>query len=91
MSLNRKRTEVGHQLRLAYVRIRHTCEVGEACPSLTFDTKTGNALVGGPVDTAAAAALGFPDGEGVIRIPARDVARVLYGIGPGTFSGQVSP
>ncbi|MGH3921596.1 MAG: hypothetical protein ACRDTT_01760 [Pseudonocardiaceae bacterium] len=76
---------------MAYIRIRHTCEVGEACPSLSFDTETGDALVGGPVDTAAAAALGFPDGEGVIRIPALDVPRVLYNIGPDTFSEQVNP
>lgn len=49
---------------------------------------TGDALVGGPVDTTVATTLGFPESEGVIRIPARDVARVLHGIDPETFGGQ---
>jgi hypothetical protein len=71
---------------MTYIRVRRTCEVGESCPSLTFDTETGDALIGGPVDTAAAAELGFPDGEGVVRIAACDVPRVLYDIGPDTFS-----
>lgn len=73
---------------MALIPIRTTCEAGETCPMLGYDTDTGDALVGGPFDTAAAAALGFPEGEGVIRIPARDVPRVLHGIGPGTFGGE---
>ncbi|MGH3884049.1 MAG: hypothetical protein ACRDRY_20750 [Pseudonocardiaceae bacterium] len=70
------------------IPIRTTSEAGETCPMLGYDTDTGDALVGGPVDTAAAAALGFTDGEGVIRVPARDVPRVLHGIGPETFGGE---
>lgn len=76
---------------MALIPIRTTCEAGETCPMLGYDTDTGDALVGGPVDTAAAAALGFPEGEGVIRIPARDVPRVLHGIGPETFGGEARP
>lgn len=71
---------------MALIPMRTTCEAGETCPMLSYDT--GDALVGGPLDTAAAAALGFPEGEGVIRIPARDVPRVLHGIGPETFGGE---
>lgn len=47
------------------IPIRSTCEAGETCPMLGYDTDTGDALVGGPVDTTAAAALGFPESEGV--------------------------
>jgi hypothetical protein len=25
---------------MAYIRVRRTCEVGESCPSLSFDTET---------------------------------------------------
>jgi hypothetical protein len=73
---------------MALIPIRTTCEAGETCPMLGYDTDTGDVLVGGPIDTAAAAALGFPEGEGVIRIPAGDVPRVLHGIGPETFDGE---
>ncbi len=73
---------------MAHSWLRVTCEAGETCPVLGYDTDTGDALVGGPVDTAAAAALGFPEGEGVIRIPARDVPRMLHGIGPETFDRE---
>lgn len=57
--------------------------------NLIFDTETGDALVGGPVDDAAAAALGFPPGEGVIRIAANKVPGLLYGLGPETLGGDV--
>ncbi len=39
---------------MALIRIRTTCEAGETCPMLGYDT--GDALVGGPVDTAPARA-----------------------------------
>ncbi|MGH3599147.1 MAG: hypothetical protein ACRDQH_02525 [Pseudonocardiaceae bacterium] len=74
---------------MALIRVRRTCEVGEACETLIFDTETGDALVGGPVDDAAAAALGFPPGEGVIRIAANKVPGLLYGLGPQTLGGDV--
>ncbi|MGH3887741.1 MAG: hypothetical protein ACRDSZ_14440 [Pseudonocardiaceae bacterium] len=73
---------------MALIPIRTTCEAGETCPMLGYDTDIGDALIGGLIDTAAAAALGFPEGEGVIRIPARDVPRVLHGIRPETFGGE---
>ncbi|MGH3944204.1 MAG: hypothetical protein ACRDSI_04035 [Pseudonocardiaceae bacterium] len=73
---------------MALIPIRTTSEAGETCPMLGYDTDTGDALLGGAVDMAATAALGFPAGEGVIRIPARDVPRVLHGIGPETFGGE---
>ncbi|MGH3924052.1 MAG: hypothetical protein ACRDTT_14485 [Pseudonocardiaceae bacterium] len=70
---------------MAYIRVRHACEVGESCPSLTYDTETGDALIGGPLDPATATELGLPEGEGVVRIAARDIPRVLHDIGPDTF------
>ncbi|MGH3695094.1 MAG: hypothetical protein ACRDRX_14090 [Pseudonocardiaceae bacterium] len=76
---------------MAYVRIRRTCDIGEACTCLIVDTETGDALIGGVVDHAAAAELGFPPHEGLLRISARDVPSVLYDIGPDTFPGKVSP
>lgn len=75
---------------MAYVHVRRTCEAGESCPSLIFDTDTGDALVGGPRDDAAAAEMGLPPHEGVTRIPARDIRNLLYGIGPDTFPGPVT-
>jgi len=56
-------TTSAYPVPMAYIRVRRTCEVGESCPSLTVDTETGDALIGGPVDTDAAAELGFPAGR----------------------------
>lgn len=74
---------------MALIRVRRTCEVGEACETLIYDTETGDALIGGPVDDEAAAALGFPPGERLIRISARKVPGLLYGLGPDTLCGEV--
>lgn len=74
---------------MALIYVRRTCEVGEACETLVYDTETGDALVGGFVDNAAAAALGFPPGEGVIRISANNVPGLLYGLGPDILGGEV--
>ncbi|MCA1677333.1 MAG: hypothetical protein LC799_35855 [Actinobacteria bacterium] len=60
---------------MALIRLRGLCEAGNVCPTLICDTDTGDALLQGPLDPAAAATLKAPDGEGVIRIPAEQVAR----------------
>lgn len=69
---------------MALIRLRGTCEAGNICPTLIRDTETGDALVQGALDPTAASALHAPEGEGVIRIPAAQVAALLYGLGPDT-------
>lgn len=69
---------------MALIRLRGSCEAGNVCLTLILDTDTGDALLQGFLDHAAAAALKAPDGEGVIRIPAKQVATMLYGLGPDT-------
>jgi hypothetical protein len=69
---------------MTMIRLRGLCEAGNVCLTLIRDTDTGDALLQGPLDPAAAATLQAPDGEGVIRIPAEQVARMLYGLGPDT-------
>ena len=69
---------------MALIRLRGLCEAGNVCLTLIRDTDTGDALLQGPLDPAAAATLNAPDGEGVIRIPAAQVATMLYGLGPDT-------
>jgi hypothetical protein len=68
---------------MSLIPVRRSCEAGEVCPTLIYDTDTGDALV-----QAADAALNVPSGEGVVRIPAHLVAPLLYGINPDTFSGK---
>jgi hypothetical protein len=65
-------------LTVALIRIRCTCDVGEGCPSLDVDTETGDALVTGYVEDGS---------EVTVRIPARDVPRVLHHLGPRDFTG----
>ena len=69
---------------MALIRLRGLCEAGNVCLTLIHDTDTGDALLQGPLDPDAAATLKAPDGEGVIRIPAEQVATMLYGLGPDT-------
>ncbi len=69
---------------MALIRLRGVCEAGNVCSTLIRDTDTGDALLQGPLDPIAAAALDTPDGEGVIRIPAEQVATMLHGLGPHT-------
>jgi len=69
---------------MALIRLRGVCEAGNVCLTLIRDTDTGDALLQGPLDPAAAATLKAQDGEGVIRIPAEQVDTMLYGLGPGT-------
>jgi hypothetical protein len=69
---------------MALIRLRGLCEAGNVCLTLIRDTDTGDALLQGPLDPTAAATLNAPDGEGVIRIPAEQVATMLYGLGPDT-------
>lgn len=69
---------------MALIRLRGSCEAGNVCPTLIRDTDTGDTLLQGTLDPTAAATLKAPDGEGVIRIPAEQVARVLFGLGPDT-------
>ena len=69
---------------MALIRLRGVCEAGNVCLTLIRDTDTGDALLQGPLDPAGAETLKAPDGEGVIRIPAEQVARMLYGLGPDT-------
>lgn len=69
---------------MALIRLRGLCEAGNVCLTLIRDTDTGDALLQGPLDPVAAETLKAPDGEGVIRIPAEQVATMLYGLGPDT-------
>ncbi|MCA1693469.1 MAG: hypothetical protein LC749_01360 [Actinobacteria bacterium] len=70
------------------ITIRRSCEVGESCPILAFDTETGDAIVGGPIDPSAAVELGLPSHESAVRIPASDVPKVLYDLSPRGFEVQ---
>ncbi len=74
---------------MSLIPVRRSCEDGEVCPTLIYDTDTGDALVQGYVDQAASAALNVPNGESVVRIPVHLVPRLLYGLSSGTFSGEV--
>ena len=69
---------------MALIRLRGVCEAGNVCLTLIRHTDTGDALLQGPLDPAAAATLKAPDGEGVIRIAAEQVGTMLYGLGPDT-------
>ncbi|MPZ66893.1 MAG: hypothetical protein GEU83_15750 [Pseudonocardiaceae bacterium] len=69
---------------MALIRLRGACEAGNVCLTLIRDTDTGDALLQGPLDSTATAALKAPDGEVVIRIPAEQVANMLYDLGPAT-------
>jgi hypothetical protein len=71
---------------MALIRLRGICEAGNVCLTLIRDTDTGDALLQGPLDHVAAAALKAPDDEAVIRIPAKQVAKMLYGLGPATVT-----
>lgn len=67
---------------MALIRLRGICEAGNVCLTLVRDTDTGDVLLQGSLDPTAAAILRTPHGEGVIRIPAEQVATMLYGLGP---------
>jgi hypothetical protein len=41
------------------IPVRRSCEDGEVCPTLIYDTDTGDAVVQGYLDQAASAALSF--------------------------------
>lgn len=73
---------------MALIQVRSTCEAGEVCPMLTFDTETGDVVISGPADPDAAEELGLPEGEGAIRVAASKVARLLYNLGPDTLRGE---
>ena len=49
---------------MTMIRLRGLCEAGNVCLTLIRDTDTGDALLQGPLDPAAAATLKAPDGEG---------------------------
>ena len=67
---------------MALIRLRGSCEAGNVCSTLIRDTDTGDVLVQGTLDHAAAAAAKTPADEGIVRIPADVVAQLLYGLGP---------
>jgi hypothetical protein len=75
---------------MALIPIRSTCESGEICPTLIYDTDTGDALVQAYLDPDAEEALSVPAGEGVVRIRAHQVARLLYDLNPDSFTGEVA-
>jgi len=65
------------------IRIRRVewCDVGEGCPALDVDTTTGDAWVTGYINDGS---------EVTVRIPACDVPKLLYGLGPAELTGQVT-
>jgi hypothetical protein len=72
---------------MALIPIRSTCESGEVCPTSIYDTDTGDVLVQAYLDPDAAKALNVPAGEGLVRIQAHQVSRLLYGLNPESFTG----
>ena len=73
---------------MALIHIRRTCEAGEVCPALIFDTDTGDALIQAYLDPDAEKALNLPEGEGVLRIRAHQIAQLLYDLNQSSFTGE---
>ena len=65
-----------------FKRIRSTCHEGNVCPTLILDTETREVFVQGrQLSSTKESALGLPDGEGVVSVP----AELLYGLIPEDF------
>ena len=75
---------------MALIPIRSTCEAGEVCPTLIYDTDTCDVLVQAYLDPDAEKTLNVPAGEGIVRIRGHQVAGLLYGLDPTSFAGKVS-